>query len=461
MGLWPAATLGDIDDAFAFTTPKSVRIRDYRLGVLNYGLQFIIFLYIIVYAIFINQGYNEFEPIFPGAVAVSARRDTSADTANGNYDYCCYSAALGGTQNDWSANTVCSGVVTATDVNFQSTTDGAFPCLYWPDDHAVFQVGLDTSIALATRVGISTVTRCSLDAYYESCGASSSSTDETMFYIAGIEHFTLRITHGVAGQAVDVSGQNVGADRIKGRLLNRNGNAITVATSDDAGNPGTEFTAQYGDQMTVSEILSAASIDLDARRSDPSNSSRTSTIRWDGINVVMYIEYGLKPLTKSLSYDYKPRILSDLEYKVEELVSDENSTSQVVYNRHAIRLLLVQTGRLGQFSFQALLITLVSALGLLAVSATIVNLIMTKLLPMAPFYKFSKVEVTEDFSVIRDAAKQEDFDELKSLVNEVNKGKGGRSEVLKRIDKAAAQTPERIASSPLHDPEYKTEVSAI
>lgn len=158
----------------------------------------------------------------------------------------------------------------------------------------------------------------------------------TRYWIPGIEHFTLRLRHGVAGQGVDVSGQNVGPDRMKGRLLDRKGDAITVASSDDNFNPGTEFSAQFGDQITVAEILSAAEIDLDARRSDPADASRTSTIRWDGINVVIYIQYGianasvgclanvccrfyrygLKPFTSTIIYDYKPRILSDLEYKV-------------------------------------------------------------------------------------------------------------------------------------------------
>jgi hypothetical protein len=100
----------------------------------------------------------------------------------------------------------------------------------------------------------------------------------------------MRIKHGVAGQGVDVAGQNVGSDRMKGRLLDRDGEAITVASSDDAGNAGKEFSAQYGDQITVAELLSAAEIDFDLRRADPSDTSRASTIRWDGINIVIYIQ---------------------------------------------------------------------------------------------------------------------------------------------------------------------------
>lgn len=63
--------------------------------------------------------------------------------------------------------------------------------------------------------------------------------------------------------------------------------------------------------------------------------------------------------------------------------------------------------------------------------------------------------MTEDFSVIRDAAKEEDFTELKSLVAKVNKGKGLRSEVLRAIDRAAENaTPlPQEELSPCHDHE--------
>mmetsp|Transcript_35742 Transcript_35742/g.93460 ORF Transcript_35742/g.93460 Transcript_35742/m.93460 type:complete len:490 (-) Transcript_35742:181-1650(-) len=436
VNLWPEKWLGDPDNALAFTTPKTVKIRDFRLGLLNYTLQFVIFLYIVVFAVFIEQGYNTFEPIYPGAISISSRRDSSADATNANYSYCCYESALGGTQADWAADNVCNGTVSGSSVTYESTSDGAFPCLYWSADNTVYQVGLATSVALVSRVGIKSQARCALDVFNSACTSTSVDTDETMYYIAGIEHFTLRFRHGVAGQIVDVSGQNVGPSRMTGSLVNKDNDKVTVAVSNDAGDPGTDFSAEYGDQMSLLEILSAADINIDAIRLDPANTSRTSTIRYDGINVVIYITYGLESFSRNIRYTYKPRILSDLEYKVEELVADENSTSQVEYNRHAIRILTVQTGRLGKFSFQALLITLVSALGLLAVSATIVNLIMTKLLPLSAFYQFAKTEVTEDFSVFRDVDEPDEqaaYDELLATVKDANSGRAHRINVERRV----------------------------
>eukprot|EP00039_Didymoeca_costata_P008411 m.111739 g.111739 ORF g.111739 m.111739 type:complete len:84 (-) comp14070_c1_seq2:1421-1672(-) len=47
----------DIDDLLSFQTPKYVVVRDYRLGLLNYSFQLAITLYIIVYAIVLEQGF--------------------------------------------------------------------------------------------------------------------------------------------------------------------------------------------------------------------------------------------------------------------------------------------------------------------------------------------------------------------------------------------------------------------
>ena len=53
---------------------------------------------------------------------------------------------------------------------------------------------------------------------------------------------------------------------------------------------------------------------------------------------------------------------------------------------------MLQTGQLGKFDFQTLLVQLTASLGLLAVSTTIVDLVATKLLKDKETYKQSKYE---------------------------------------------------------------------
>lgn len=64
-----------------------------------------------------------------------------------------------------------------------------------------------------------------------------------------------------------------------------------------------------------------------------------------------------------------------------------------ILNRHAVRFIFVQTGELGSFDFTSLLITMVTALGLLAVANTLTNLMMANVLDMRDLYKWHTMEV--------------------------------------------------------------------
>lgn len=86
-------------------------------------------------------------------------------------------------------------------------------------------------------------------------------------------------------------------------------------------------------------------------------------------------------------------MLDNLEYKVEESQQITGPNDREILNRHAVRLIFVQSGVLGTFDFTALLITLVTALGLLAVANTLTNLIMTKFLDQKDLYNWHTTEV--------------------------------------------------------------------
>ena len=85
-----------------------------------------------------------------------------------------------------------------------------------------------------------------------------------------------------------------------------------------------------------------------------------------------------------------------------------------------IRVTFIQSGKFYEFDFSVLLTTLVTSLALLAVSSTLVNLLMTHVLPMKALYKDHKYEVTEDFSHWRD--NKESFEREKLLAQQRNAG---------------------------------------
>ena len=51
----------DLDDAFAYSTVKVVKIRDRYLGITNYCFMLIIFIYVVINNIIMGLGYIQFE----------------------------------------------------------------------------------------------------------------------------------------------------------------------------------------------------------------------------------------------------------------------------------------------------------------------------------------------------------------------------------------------------------------
>jgi hypothetical protein len=66
-----------------------------------------------------------------------------------------------------------------------------------------------------------------------------------------------------------------------------------------------------------------------------------------------------------------------------------------VYNRHGIRLVFRQIGEIGIFNTQILLVNLVTAMGLIAVATTVVDLLMLNILPQKERYASAKTQEVE------------------------------------------------------------------
>jgi len=160
--------------------------------------------------------------------------------------------------------------------------------------------------------------------------------------------------------------------------------------------------------MKVSDILEASGISLD----DVGKS--TNTTRYDGVVIIMFIEYSNSVTSPgTISYNYKVKTVNGAEYKIEEPQRIfEDPGYLVIYNRHGIRLIYIQSGSVGRFNFLVLLISLVSGLVLVNLSTTLVDLVAMRVLPQRQLYSGYKYEKTEDFSDIRDGLIETD-----SLIN--------------------------------------------
>jgi len=153
--------------------------------------------------------------------------------------------------------------------------------------------------------------------------------------------------------------------------------------------------------MPLSDFLTAANLDIDETSWDPSVGE---TVRYAGAVIIVLIEYSnfLNRSASGTMYTYKVLPIIGTEYKTEEVVYTNFPTQRVINNRHGIRLLFIQTGEIGQFNFQILLLTLVSGLALIAASTTLVDILAIYFMPQkANYYKY-KYTKTVDFSDLRD-----------------------------------------------------------
>jgi hypothetical protein len=125
--------------------------------------------------------------------------------------------------------------------------------------------------------------------------------------------------------------------------------------------------------------------------------------------IVVCIDYTNTEVTdkSNLKYTYKVTFIEGSETKYLETQVDSQTNTVLLNNRHGIRVVFVIDGTIGVFSPMALLRNLVTTLGLLAVSSTITDQLMIKLLPQKKAYKQYKYEKTENFSELRLRSRQE------------------------------------------------------
>lgn len=81
-----------------------------------------------------------------------------------------------------------------------------------------------------------------------------------------------------------------------------------------------------------------------------------------------------------MRYTIKVEASKGTKFKAVQPVYTKKVEDRVVYDRHGIHFIFLQTGRLGKFDFQTLLLSFVSGIGLITVSTVVVDFIATKIL---------------------------------------------------------------------------------
>eukprot|EP01059_Diplonema_ambulator_P035300 TRINITY_DN8254_c0_g1_i1.p1 TRINITY_DN8254_c0_g1~~TRINITY_DN8254_c0_g1_i1.p1 ORF type:complete len:483 (+),score=77.18 TRINITY_DN8254_c0_g1_i1:51-1451(+) len=387
-----------MDDLFAYRTPRTVMIRDRKLGITRVLLLIILFVYVVIYEVILQKGYLVKE--FPVGYARTSLQQRQAEGTIA--PYCCSyegceEAAFGSTR-------------------------GRLPCVAWDNHNSVVPPAEEFSSFLTTRVKISKYSpveyRCLVNATVSGQAPCPSwdRTDLVTYYVTGPEEATLLIRHAVYGNKNDLV--ITSTNMPKARLANSDrkyiknfcdlNNTGDMDITCSGSNPALD---RVGDIVTISELLGAADIKQDeatlTNLDKYSSAKSQDTMRYDGVVLLIVVDYaGTGFQQNNVKYTYRVKHVPGAEYKYEEVkdIHYTDPTTSVtmvrreVWDRHGIRILVVPAGWMGKFSFLEMMKTLVTGLALLAIAGTITDYVVMRLLPDAQIYRRYKNVKTVDFS---------------------------------------------------------------
>ena len=421
------AVLGtsDLDQIFAYGTIRMTIIRDRRLGGLNLMFKTGIFIYIML-QLWWEGSYLEQLPVRgSGRFALhqptsncsfSERQDPeeapyciACDVADASTDLDCY---------DNFPN------VTALDYCNQST-------LYFKhekkmcrfEEAAASSAIFQSSILIATQgIELAQQKNCSanpLDPHYDGgiCNRVYVTTNSDTFYFAFIDSFSVSIYHSLEYPEQVTNHEMVGAIYVKEDPFNKTNSDILCASIKDAtvsfphGKPTNSSPCWIpplrsndgSDVFELNTILKAASTKL-----DHDTVAANQTVRVVGTTLIVGIEYEnwapWEIMTRMAHPRYKYTITSlyNNSFRNTEAIYDVYPESRTLMLRSGVRLVVVQSGELRNFSFANLLITLATSLTLLAITTTIVDVVSTTIMTDSTLYKDYKNQHTPDISDVRE-----------------------------------------------------------
>jgi hypothetical protein len=422
MGAACARISAGADDLFAYHTTRTLRIRDKRIGLTFIFIQLVILGY-VTYQLLYEKQYLKLSPVV-GITRLQVLRpsleyrwpDQAAPYCLGSTNTAPNSYVNGGGNYKWLGP---GGVASP-----------QFPCGYWDEAFAVPDDLETNAVFLTTRV---TVTdeyvwpnddgRCS-QLGHSDCGYNKT-TNSTTYFIADAEYFTIYIDHNMAAVQANIArtsrsmgGSMVGPDNdpidpCAAYASTSSGFNAPCPSFINVGVPGTR------DIIAVQTLLEAAGIaSLDqVAGTDPDLSEQT--LRDSGLVLLLQIQYDnfFSFNSSNVQYTYDVDTVPNTEYKSIQTVTFNNTIPYAIrrqYNRHGIRIIITQSGRVGAFDFQTLLINLTVSLGLLSVAVLVTDFVSTSLCPQRAVYRQYKQRATVSFSTMKDQAAKELFRRFKT-----------------------------------------------
>lgn len=394
----------------SYETAKVVAIRDKRLASLRYLFVFIISAYVIIFELLGSGGFLQ-KSSTVGVVRFSLQQPTNSD-CDPSERHC---------HNDFAPLNelpYCQQCGSNT-----SYAGNVYPCEIYESINA--QIVSEKSIAVITRAAVTNQTLiCGADAM--SCPRTySDQSVEHTFYTAQSERFTILFDHAVAASQI-CSGHSqlhyscsAESSRYSGRLLSKDSELCRLGhqggrsyvsyrgkqetgTSPCYIEPSTTSARQ--DYFTLDLLLKAAGVDIDdcnGGQSDNMNSTGTcQTYRDTGATLLLNVFWTDFAPYRGLvepGYYYAPQLIAGSSFKQYVPFYDRYRSQRTLLNAHGIKIAVLLGGEFHKFDMLSFLVTVTTAVGLLAVATTIVDLLMLYVLPEKARYEKAKYESTEEF----------------------------------------------------------------
>jgi ATP P2X receptor len=372
-----------IDQILSYETPKVCVINDRRIGLLYYSLISLIVVYLLGYVILYEKRYILSEqPV--GSVRFSLESPQTQGTVPPpaeSFPYCL--------TNSDAANVDVDARAWRRRRNVDAHQFARYLCQYWGESYTLFPSVEQSAMFVTTRVTNST------QMLENGCSMSSNTcrfvddpgVTPNTFFIANVEAFTLLIDHSVT-----TSFMSVNSLQLPGALFDDAGHEIKkLPPPNSLGRKGEH------DIITLGALLDAAGVDLDGVSSANTNRS----VRDDGTVILVNIEYSNTYTfsTSNVRYQYHVSRVANTKFKGEQVITSKNIDKRVIFNRHGVRIIFTQSGTLGQFDFQTLLLSVVSGIGLVAVASFIVDWAVIKYFrPVQRLYRSEKYIETPDWA---------------------------------------------------------------
>lgn len=399
----------DVDDLFAYTTTKSIKIRDARLGLLHYSLMFLIVLYILVYQLIAKNGYLRFSPA-QNSVRLTLQEPTNNCNPNkpdcqdsfvpvSQLPYCCAkNSSCRATPGD-----SCSCSFRPSFSNYNCTWMGG-------DAASIVQ---ESSIMVTTLVHQynQTLNASCFEGFPTASGSCSKVwivDSDAIFFIANIEAFTVLVDHSVSSPT---NGLAISSRQMSGMLYVAGGSDMQrqlCASRSDAVDSAVGGSATDGapcylppdkadglDVFSVGVLLQAMGVSLE----DRSYSGSGHSVRYEGLTASLVIEYSNTRPWKGLDdtrYIYKPSIIPQSTYKTTQLESFGRNRRRKS-DLHGVLLDVQPGGSLAVFDLTQALVQLTTSLTLLAMATIGVNILAQYVLRLRHYYSEALYERTADF----------------------------------------------------------------